>query len=147
MSIYDSVIQGVADGAPFRTDFRRRTLRVAGKAVIYNGKFVGELGVTPLAQDEFLAEVEHLYGQYKHSVPSERSDRRRFPYFAALSEEQLTDEDMLFGQPREVARARLEVFLLCGILNGSFRLPGNGWFWQSPNDSDLVLLREWGVNL
>jgi hypothetical protein len=46
--------------------------------------------------------------------------------------------------PRDVAQAQLELYILCQLLLGmQWQEEWGKWFWQSPNDKDLVLLREW----
>ena len=147
MSIYEQVYGEVAQGASFRIDFKSRTLTVNGKKVIDNGKYDGVLGATWEAgfMDSFLKELEVYYHTYKHSIPSEKSDRNRRCYFKALPEKELSDDDMLYGVPREVARFNLEFVLLAAILDG-FRWDEEKmgkWFWQSEDDKDFVILREW----
>ena len=74
---------------------------------------------------------------YKHSIPSERT-MHRVARFKALPESELSDDDMLYGVSRETAERDLEKALQ------GFTFPeGSGWFWQSPNDPDLVVLRSW----
>jgi hypothetical protein len=58
--------------------------------------------------------------------------------FYALPESELSDEDMLYGVPREQAERELEQ-----ALQGFRMLEDSGWFWQSENDPDLVVLRSW----
>lgn len=148
-TIFDSTIKRVRDGARFRVSFQNRTLIVGGKKVIDNGKFEGELGIGQVPCDKVLDYIEDLYIQYKHSVPSERSERKRRKYFKALKEEGLSDEDMAYGVSRDIAQIYLELTVLCFILNGSLiwnESTMGRWFWQSPNDKDLVILREWVEN-
>ena len=81
--------------------------------------------------------IEQLYDVYKHSVPSEKT-MHRVSRFKALTESELTDDDMLYGVPREDAERQLEKALK------GFSMPGTGsWFWQSENDRDLVVLKSW----
>ena len=62
----------------------------------------------------------------------------------SLSIEELTDEQLMFADRREITHAALEGYILCMILNGQFKWPENtGWFWQSKKDSDLVILKKW----
>ena len=83
------------------------------------------------------AELESVYAIYKHSIPSERT-MGRTPRFYALPESELSNDDMLYGVPREQAERELEKALQ------GFQMPdGAGWFWQSENDPDLVVLRSW----
>ena len=146
MMIYNSTIERVRKGAKFRVHLESRTLIVNGKKVIDNGIYEGELGIPPISLESSLAMIEHLYGQYKHSVPSERSERKRKRYFKALPEEQLEDDDMRYGLLRDEAQIRLELAVLCLVINGSLVWDEHRmgkWFWQSDNDKDLIILRQW----
>lgn len=148
-TIFDSTIERVRKGARFKVSFQTRTLIVGGKKVIDNGKFEGELGIGQVPCEQALAYIEDLYAQYKHSVPSERSERKRRKYFKALPEDDLNDEDMIYGTLRDIAQIVLELTVLCFILNDSLiwnEEKMGRWFWQSPNDKDLVILREWVEN-
>jgi len=81
--------------------------------------------------------LETAYAVYKHSIPSEQTMHRTARFYA-LPESELSDDDMLYGVHREQAERDLE-----NALQG-FTLPeGSGWFWQSSNDPDLVVLRSW----
>ena len=81
--------------------------------------------------------LEELYAIYKHSIPSEKT-MSRTPRFKALPESELSDDDMLYGVGREQAEKDLEQALK------GFAIPKDaGWFWQSPNEPDLVVLRSW----
>lgn len=85
----------------------------------------------------YIEALEAAYEVYKHSIPSERTMRRTARFYA-LPESELSDEDMLYGMPCEQAEAALEQAL------AGFTMPeGSGWFWQSKNDPDLVVLRSW----
>lgn len=148
-TIFDFVVERVRKGARFRVSFQTRTLVVGGKKVIDNGKFEGELGIDQMSCEKALDCIEDLYAQYKHSVPSERSERKRRKYFKALPEAELSDEDMAYGVFRDIAQIALELTVLCFILNGSLiwnESKMGHWFWQSPNDKDLIILREWVEN-
>ena len=83
-------------------------------------------------------ELEAAYAAYKNSIPSEKT-MHRVSRFKALTEAELSDDDMLYGVAREQAERELE-----RALQG-FAMPedAGSWFWQSPNDPDLVVLRSW----
>lgn len=83
-------------------------------------------------------EIEAAYAAYKHSIPSEKT-MHRTSRFKALPESELTDDDMLYGVPREQAEKDLE-----NALKG-FVMPEDAgtYFWQSEKDRDLVVLRSW----
>ena len=144
-TIYQETVRAVDNGAKFKIDFRRRSLKIDGTYIIRDGKCDRELGVPPSTEDEFFAKMEELYRRYKHSVPSERSESRPRRYFKALQEKDLDDGDMLYGERRDKAQAELELYLLCQILGGFRWNPKTmgHWFWQSRTDRDLVILREW----
>ena len=146
-NIWQETIERVCDGARFTVDFETRSLKVDGKFIIQDGKYEGNLGLEPIGTKMLLEEIEYLYQQYKHSIPSERTQSRNRNYFRALPEHKLEDDDMLYADPREVAQVRLELYILISILNGSFKcdevFPAEQWFWQSNNDRDLVILQKW----
>lgn len=144
-NIYQNAIQAVEDGAKFKVCFQSRSLKVNGKYIIHDGKYEGELGVQSCSEDEFLATVEELYGRYKNSIPSERSESKSHLYFRALAERDLSDDAMLYGERRDKAQLELELYILCQIVSGlkwNLEKMGN-WFWQSKTDKDLVILRGW----
>lgn len=147
-NIWKESHDAVANGARFNISLEKRTMRIGKKYVILDGKFDGELGFddAPATSDEMLAHIEDLYDVYRHSVPSERSDARRKTYFQAMKMEELSDEELIYGEPREIAMFRLEAYILFCILCGLFdwdAIMGNKWFWASENDRNLVILGKW----
>lgn len=143
-TIYYEAIEKVQNGAKFHIDFQQRSLKIDGKYVIKSGEYEGELGLE--ASTDPLPAITQLFLRYQHSLPSERSDNKRYRYFNALPEHELTDDDMLYGEPRETAQIKLELYVLIMILNGSLRwdeFAKDKWFWQSPNVKDLIILKEW----
>ena len=152
MTIYEELVKRVKDGESFYINFKRKALKIGKKFIIADGVYDDnrELYITSeLKMPDVLANIELLYDNYKHSLPSERSSNKRIAYFKALPVDDLTDAQMATGERREVARARLEGFILCMILNGSFKWDEETmgkWFWQSKNDPDLVILKNWIEN-
>ena len=151
MTIYDELIQRVSDGEPFHIDFEKRTMRIGKQIIIDNGKYDESrklIKVVHLNTYGVLEIIEDFYRDYKYSLPSERSDNKRRRYFKALSIHELTDEQLMFADRREVAQAALEGFMLCMILTGQFIWTEDmgSWFWQSKQDEDLVILRSWVEN-
>lgn len=125
----------IEDGARFRISFEERALFINRKKV----DFEDDLGA------EFSFEkLENLYRRYKHSLPGER-DQVKKSYFIALNEEDLSDEDMLYGERRQIAKFNLEFYVLCAIISGALKWQEEWgkWFWQSENDKSLVILRSW----
>lgn len=142
--IINKLIDAVSKGAAWNIDFKKRNLKVNGAQWIENGVCDMPTGVEYSSSEQFINRVESLYDIYKHSIPSERSESKGKRYFRALPEQKLSDESMMYGILRDVAQAELEGFVLCGILEGvKWDESWGKWFWQSPKDGDLVLLREW----
>lgn len=125
----------IEDGAKFRISFENRALHVNGRKVDFEDGIKTEFSFQKL---------ENLYRRYKHSLPGERDDVRR-SYFIALKEEDLDDEDILYGERRQIAKFRLEFYVLCAIVSGALKWDEDwgSWFWQSQNDKSLVILRSW----
>ena len=144
-NIYGYALNSVRNGARCYVDLERRSLRINGKYLIRDGEHEDPTGVF-CNESEAIPWLERKYAIYKHSVPSEASDRRRRNYFVALKERDLSDDDMIYGERRDYARCDLEVLMLCLIINGALvwneeRM--GKWFWQSPTDKDFVILRKW----
>lgn len=150
MTIYDELIKRVSEGGKFNINFETRTMKVGNTKLIDNGKYdenrllIYEYNIYSL--QTLLHMIRELYRNYKTSIPSERSSKKRKCYFKALSADELTDEQLMCGERREVAQATLEGFILCMILNGELvwdeGIMGK-WFWESRSDSDLIILRKW----
>ena len=140
---YEEIINAVENGAKFTINFQKRTCRVNGKVVMSEEDKPKD---TPyLTPEVVIVGIEQRYSAYKHSVPSERSESHRRYYFKALPEKELSDEDMMYGEQREVARCKLELRLLTYIIQGyiTWQKEWGSWFYQSPNDKDLIILRSW----
>lgn len=145
-NIYNNTIQEVKEGAKFNVNFESKSLRINGKFIIKDGHFEGDLGIEKIPIAEALSEIETLYSRYYHSIPSERDNVTSKFYFQALKEYELSDIDMLFGEHRQEAQIKLELYILCLILNGSLvwdEFAKDKWFWQSPNYPSLIILKKW----
>ena len=108
-----------------------RSLSASEKGIVKSEKFATALPVC-------VETIEELYDIYKHSIPSEKT-MHRTSRFKALPESELSDDDMLYGVPREQAERNLE-----NALKG-FVIPEDAgtYFWQSEKDRDLVVLKSW----
>ena len=140
MSVYEDLIYGVEEGKSFRIALEKNSAWLNGKAIIKDGEYDGTLHSTlpEMAEYEIITEIERLYKEYKYSLPNRRSKDR---YFKALPYEELSDWDMVNGELREIAQAKLEGFVLCAKLLG--KISFDGWFWKSNADKDLVILKAW----
>ena len=149
MTIYEELVRRVSDGETFHIDFEKQTMKIGKQKIIDNGKYDESRTLYTkalLEMSDVLSLLENFYENYKYSLPSERSDSKRRKYFKALPIEKLSDEVLMMAERREVAQARLEGFILCMVLEGQFIWDEEElgkWFYQSANDSDLVILRSW----
>ena len=147
MTVYEELMEHVENGDSFHIDFEKKTLKIGKKTIklLEQDRKLIEYD----ENNDVLYDIEELYSKYKYSIPSERSDSKRKQYFKALPVEKLTDAQMVYGQRREVAQAALEGFVLCAVLSGHLvweDFQTGGWFWQSQNDTDLVVLKSWIQN-
>jgi len=156
MSIYMELVERVKGGENFYVDFEKRTMKVGKDFLIKNGEYdssrelFGALYDKPYSLYVALHTIRQLYNNYKYSLPSERSDSKRKKYFKALSIEELTDEQLIRAERREVAQAALEGYILCSIIANHLTwdedIMKGKWFYQSESDPDLVILRSWIEN-
>lgn len=140
-NVYEEFIEKVENGQRFHINLKKQRLKVGRTILINNGKIAeGFVGISP---DEPLQKIEELYSNYFSSIPSLRSDRRK-TYFYAPSADEMELEDLVFGEEREIARVKLEGYVVCLAASGfEWKNEMGGWFWKSPNFPKLILLREW----
>lgn len=149
MTIYKELIERVGNGETFHIDFEKQTMKIGKTKLIDCGEYDETKTLYTkalLEMSDVLSILETLYENYKYSLPSERSENKRKKYFKALPIEELTDEQMMSADRRDVAQAALEGFVLCMVLEGQFiwdEEEMGKWFYQSDRDPDLVILRSW----
>lgn len=146
-NIWNKAQEKVHNGSSFRIDLEKRNLLIDNKYIIKEGKYEGNLGIdTSMPLYVLLENIEEYYKQYRHSVPSARSESKQRRYFRALPEHELAEQDMLYGENRELAELRLELYILIAIINGSFiwdDFAKDKWFWQSKVQPSLIILKKW----
>lgn len=152
MSIYLELIERVSEGETFHINFEKRNMKVGNEYLIKEGEFDSERELFPSLYEAYnlrvaLHMIRELYKNYKYSLPSERSDSKRRKYFKALPMEEITDEQLMVAERREISQAALEGLVLCMIVSGQLvwdeEIMEGKWFYQSKSDPDLVLLRSW----
>lgn len=149
-TIYEELIERVSNGEKFNIDFENRNIKVSNKYLVKNGEYDTSkyklLNEYNADINSILSDIEALYEVYKYSMISERSENKRKKYFKALPIEELTDEQLVIGQPREVSQANLEGFIFVQILSGNLywdeKIMNGKWFYQG-NDPDLIILKKW----
>lgn len=153
MSIYLELIERVSNGESFHINFEKRNMKVGKDYLIKEGEFDESKELFPSLYEGVyslhvaLHMIRELYKNYKYSLPSERSDNKRRKYFKALLMEELTDEQLMVAERREITQAALEGLVLCLIVSGQLvwdeDVMQGKWFYQSKSDPDFVLLRSW----
>lgn len=141
---YVDLVKKVNRGVSFSINFKKRELRINKKTI--DLKSIEWQTDFQLAPNGELNKLYPFYYAYKHSVPSERSERASRHYFKALSVKELSDNDFMYGMPRELARFNLEMALLRELVFGNLKWDDKTmgtWFWQSPDDKDFIILKEW----
>lgn len=146
-TIYDYAYHKVEAGADFKVDFIRRRVEVDGEVLIDDGKYEGLLGVPRLSSQEFvMTEVLDLYNIYKYSTPTERSERKKHPYFYALSADELSKtHSAYFGERRDTAQFNLEFMFLGYVLTGqlTWQPEWTGYYWRPSKESTMRIQKEW----
>ena len=145
MTIYEELVKRVSEGEAFHIDFEKRTMKIGKQKIIDNGKYDENRTLIDFKGMIFQT-IDDLYKNYKYSLPSERSDSKRQKYFKALAVDEMTDEQLMCAERREIAQSKLEGFILCMVLMNVFtwdEFTMGRWFYQSTEDEDLVILRSW----
>lgn len=149
MGLYGYIAKSANEGKPVKVDFKAKSIKVGEVFVMTDGHLTDkEMDFGAFAADviskDVVEQMEYVYGLYKHSIPTEKSDNDRHPHFKALDASELSDDDWVHGLKRDLLKAVLESFVLCayvhGLLDGLF---DGKYFWQSEKDKDLVILADW----
>ena len=157
MSIYRELLDEVDKGKRFKVDLMEKSLWINKRQIIKKGEIVNEQDKSKEFIEEYDLALEYgslslcrspwevievLYTEFKKSVPSEHSNRKS--YFKALSADELSDAELAYGSDRDYAQARIEGYVLLASLQSWLKWEhGTHWFYQSPSDSELIVLKNW----
>lgn len=151
-SLYRTICD-IADEVCFVFDFKEKTMKSGHITVINNTKILdtfklenGEeviLQHTPILSEREMEKpfdkVQELYDQYRVSFPSNTKVRSNF---MALRSDEMTFEELRKGIPRNLARTKLEAYILLGSIQEIFKWPDEThWFYRG--ERGLILYREW----
>lgn len=140
MSLYLELIEKVARGSKYNINLVQKTLSIDRNNIALEGNLIDENDVGNGNPWEIL---ETLYLSYKRSVPSAHHNGNR-SYFKADLAEELSDDEIAFNEPRNLAQFALETYVLFASLSGWLKIENDKhWFWQSKTFPQLVVLREW----
>ena len=144
MSVFTDLIHAAECGRKYRINLKEKTLRIDNKDIPLTKNLIEEKDIEQFTSaKDFWEIIEDLYAIYKRSTPSAHYKGNK-PYFKAEDIENLTDDEIAFNEPRNIIQAVLEGYVLLAVLKGqAYWNNESHWFWQSGNDPQLVVLKEW----
>ena len=141
MELYDEIINSVSSGSVFNIDLKKKVLQLDK-----NNIPLDNMSVNISSSEDMLSTIHKLFERYKYSVPSERSEGKRRRYFKALKLSEIEYDDFMFGEGRDTAQIKLELYvLLSSIYHKDFweEIFKEQFFYQSDKDKDLIILKDW----
>lgn len=141
MELYDEIINSVSSGSVFNVDLKKKVLQLDK-----NNIPLDNINVNISSSEDMLSTIHKLFERYKYSVPSERSEGKRRRYFKALKLSEIEYDDFMFGEGRDTAQIKLELYvLLSSIYHKDFweEIFKEHFFYQSDKDRDLIILKDW----
>ena len=141
MELYDEIINSVSSGSVFNVDLKKKVLQLDK-----NNVPLDNINVNISSSEDMLSTIHKLFERYKYSVPSERSEGKRRRYFKALKLSEIDYDDFMFGEGRDTAQIKLELYvLLSSIYHKDFweEIFKEHFFYQSDKDRDLIILKDW----
>ena len=141
MELYDEIINSVSSGSVFNVDLKKKVLQLDK-----NNIPLDNMSVNISSSEDMLSTIHKLFERYKYSVPSERSEGKRRRYFKALKLSEIDYDDFMFGEGRDTAQIKLELYvLLSSIYYKHFweEIFKEHFFYQSDKDKDLIILKDW----
>lgn len=141
MELYDEIINSVSNGSVFNVDLKKKVLQLDK-----NNVPLDNMSVNISSSEDMLSTIHKLFERYKYSVPSERSEGKRRRYFKALKLSEIDYDDFMFGEGRDTAQIKLELYvLLSSIYYKNFweEIFKEHFFYQSDKDRDLIILKDW----
>ena len=125
----------------FNVDLKKKVLQLDK-----NNVPLDNMSVNISSSEDMLSTIHKLFERYKYSVPSERSEGKRRRYFKALKLSEIDYDDFMFGEGRDTAQIKLELYvLLSSIYYKNFweEIFKEYFFYQSDKDKDLIILKDW----
>jgi hypothetical protein len=129
--IVTDIIKRIENGETYHISFENKTLKL-------NGYPVSDIEFE--LPDDIEEKLLEYYRLYKTSVPSKKADSK---YFYALDESKLSTKQLAENEPRYIARARLEIYVLGLIINNKWNFGEKQWYWQSKAEPKLTIFKKW----
>ena len=139
------------DGYKLHFDLAKKNIKYGRKYIVKDGE-VQETSISISEQNYVITKnnsvrefespyetVQVLYDDYINSRPGTHNTRS---VFRAKTSDELTYDQLVDGKDREVARCRLEGFIILAAINKmwTWKNPKH-WFWLGKNG--LVIYKEW----
>ena len=140
-TIYEDIVKKAKEGRRVYIDLKEKEIKVGNTFIIKEGKPVNAKASLINKTENPWQRLEELYQNFKYSLPNKELGSK--PYFKALSYEELPRERMLGAENRNAARVELEAFILLSALAGFLKWEKDGWFYQSQEDKDFIILKEY----
>ncbi len=152
MTIYKKLLDCADDERKYYINLNTKTLRIGKKNYIKDGEvkvdedLIDKNDLSNILGIEIKGNsyevIKKLYKEFKHSIP--RENYKSKSYFKALKEEELTLDELAFNFDRYFAQAMFEGYILLAGMKGWIEWKNDEYFfWQSEEDKNLVILKEW----
>lgn len=141
MSIWEEFVEAIKDGKKVYVNLYKKTLKIGKKSIIERGDIKTDQELAIDRDGLTWDYVTNLYEAFKTSVPG--TGKTKCKYFKGMNENELSFEEKLKNPDRAYALAMLEGALLIGGLGDTLTFEKGQWFYQSPEDKDFVVLKEW----
>ena len=125
-----TILEKAKRGDSISINLKDKTVKVNGIPVKYEGE-------SPI---DFETEMLQLYETYRYSRPTRKRESR---YFKAVPIDELTTMQLAMNEDRNIARIKLELFMLANYQNGNIAtlFEENHWFFYK--NGSLVILKNW----
>lgn len=154
MSLLYKVIQESKNNKRIKIDLKNKNLLIDNKYFIKNKEVddsITNLIVYNDLIDYGIDECDvncwdvlyNLYELFKYSVPRKNKKYQKKSYFKAIDHNELSDKELIENMDRTEIQNVLEAYVLICSLMGKLVINNQHWFWQSKEDKDLIVLKEW----
>ena len=144
MTLYKELLKAVREKKKYEFDFQKRVIRI------------GEVDWDSTADEDLISEsdLENYYIENLFSEPWEVAhmlwqiyyesvgNSRKYPVFKHKDKDEMTIDELAFGEDRRFAEVQLEAYLLMLGRLGKLNF-GRGFFHQDIEDKEFVVMKKW----
>ena len=137
------ILMAVDSGVAISIDIRKRKIKLGKRNINADNIPREDIKIGLLTTDEVISKAEKLYEVYKYSIPNANSNKMHCN-FKAVGLEELTEKQMLEGEDRAFAQAKLELWILFNTVIGNLKWEelNTNWYWYSKVDNDFIILKD-----